>query len=160
VLLLLDEPAAGLRHKENRRSPTAAPAQNRRVSILLVEHDMEFVMGVTDRLVVMDFGTKLAEGTPATIQATRSCSRPISAASNERPILSLRASQSATAGSMPCAGIAPVEAGRIVTVIGANGAGKSTLLNAVMGVLPAHGEIIFDGRSQAGRPVEARVGAG
>jgi branched-chain amino acid transport system ATP-binding protein len=53
-----------------------------------------------------------------------------------------------------------VEAGRIVTVIGANGAGKSTLLNAVMGVLPARGEILFDGRSQAGRPVESRVGAG
>jgi branched-chain amino acid transport system permease protein len=38
------------------------------MTILLVEHDMEFVMGLTDRLVVMDFGEKLAEGRPADIQ--------------------------------------------------------------------------------------------
>jgi branched-chain amino acid transport system permease protein len=38
-------------------------------SILLVEHDMEFVMGLVDRLVVMDFGEKLAEGLPAEVQA-------------------------------------------------------------------------------------------
>ena len=39
------------------------------ITILLVEHDMEFVMGLTDRLVVMDFGVKLAEGLPSAIQA-------------------------------------------------------------------------------------------
>ena len=39
------------------------------MTILLVEHDMDFVMGLTDRLVVMDFGDKLAEGLPAAIQA-------------------------------------------------------------------------------------------
>jgi len=39
------------------------------MTILLVEHDMDFVMGLTDRLVVMDFGEKLAEGLPAEIQA-------------------------------------------------------------------------------------------
>jgi branched-chain amino acid transport system permease protein len=39
------------------------------MSILLVEHDMEFVMGLTDHLVVMDFGTKLAEGKPEAIRA-------------------------------------------------------------------------------------------
>jgi branched-chain amino acid transport system permease protein len=39
------------------------------MSILLVEHDMEFVMGLVDRLVVMDFGEKLAQGLPAEIQA-------------------------------------------------------------------------------------------
>jgi branched-chain amino acid transport system permease protein len=38
------------------------------MTILLVEHDMDFVMGLTDRLVVMDFGEKLAEGLPADIQ--------------------------------------------------------------------------------------------
>jgi branched-chain amino acid transport system permease protein len=39
------------------------------MTILLVEHDMDFVMGLVDRLVVMDFGEKLAEGLPAKIQA-------------------------------------------------------------------------------------------
>jgi branched-chain amino acid transport system permease protein len=63
VLLLLDEPAAGLRHNE--KAELAALLRRLRqegVTILLVEHDMEFVMNLTDRLVVMDFGTKLAEG--------------------------------------------------------------------------------------------------
>jgi branched-chain amino acid transport system permease protein len=38
------------------------------MTILLVEHDMDFVMGITDRLVVMDFGEKIAEGSPGEIQ--------------------------------------------------------------------------------------------
>ncbi len=65
ILLLLDEPAAGLRYKE--KVALAAVLKQLRaegMSILLVEHDMEFVMGLTDHLVVMDFGTKLAEGRP------------------------------------------------------------------------------------------------
>ena len=40
------------------------------MSLLLVEHDMEFVMDLTDRIVVMEFGTKLMEGTPAEVQAS------------------------------------------------------------------------------------------
>ncbi len=40
------------------------------MSILLVEHDMDFVMGLTDRIVVMEFGTQLIEGTPAEVQAS------------------------------------------------------------------------------------------
>jgi ABC-type branched-subunit amino acid transport system ATPase component/ABC-type branched-subunit amino acid transport system permease subunit len=69
LLLLLDEPAAGLRYLE--KQELAALLRNLRdegVTILLVEHDMDFVMGLTDRLVVMDFGEKLAEGLPAEIQ--------------------------------------------------------------------------------------------
>lgn len=69
VLLLLDEPAAGLRYKE--KQELAAVLDNLRkegMSILLVEHDMDFVMSLTDHIVVMDFGTKIAEGTPEEIQ--------------------------------------------------------------------------------------------
>lgn len=50
--------------------------------------------------------------------------------------------------------------GTIVTVIGANGAGKSTLLNAMMGLLPASGSVLLEGREQLGRPVAARVADG
>ena len=70
-LLLLDEPAAGLRHKEK-----AALAEVLRqlkaegLSLLLVEHDMDFVMKLTDRIVVMEFGRHLMEGTPAEVQAS------------------------------------------------------------------------------------------
>ena len=70
-LLLLDEPAAGLRHKEKQAlSQVLRQLRDEGVTLLLVEHDMDFVMGLTDRIVVMEFGTKLMEGTPAQVQAS------------------------------------------------------------------------------------------
>ena len=69
LLLLLDEPAAGLRFGEKEElAKLLRQLRQEGISILLVEHDMDFVMGLTDRLVVMDFGQKLAEGLPADIQ--------------------------------------------------------------------------------------------
>ena len=69
VLLLLDEPAAGLRLKEKEAlADLIRQLKSEGMSVLLVEHDMDFVMGLTDRLVVMEFGSKIAEGLPAEIQ--------------------------------------------------------------------------------------------
>ena len=69
VLLLLDEPAAGLRYKEKQElAKVLDQLRKEGMSILLVEHDMDFVMNLTDHLVVMDFGTKIAEGLPSEIQ--------------------------------------------------------------------------------------------
>ncbi|MFZ7208145.1 ABC transporter ATP-binding protein, partial [Bordetella avium] len=69
VLLLLDEPAAGLRYKEKQElAQVLEQLRSEGLSILLVEHDMDFVMRLTNHLVVMDFGTKLAEGVPAEVQ--------------------------------------------------------------------------------------------
>jgi ABC-type branched-subunit amino acid transport system ATPase component/ABC-type branched-subunit amino acid transport system permease subunit len=68
-LLLLDEPAAGLRLQE--KQALAALLRRLRaegMGLLLVEHDMDFVMGLVDRIVVMEFGQKIAEGLPAEIQ--------------------------------------------------------------------------------------------
>ena len=71
ALLLLDEPAAGLRHKEKQAlAEVLRQLRAEGMSILLVEHDMDLVMNVTDRIVVMEFGTKLMEGTPAEVQAS------------------------------------------------------------------------------------------
>jgi branched-chain amino acid transport system ATP-binding protein/branched-chain amino acid transport system permease protein len=71
VLLLLDEPAAGLRHQEKQAlAAVLRQLKGEGISILLVEHDMDFVMGLTDRIVVMEFGIKLTEGTPAEVQAS------------------------------------------------------------------------------------------
>jgi branched-chain amino acid transport system permease protein len=70
ALLLLDEPAAGLRYQE--KQALAALLNQLKadgMSILIVEHDMDFVMGLTDKLVVMEFGAKIAEGKPDEIQA-------------------------------------------------------------------------------------------
>jgi branched-chain amino acid transport system permease protein len=69
VLLLLDEPAAGLRYQEKRAlAELLRKLKSEGMSVLLVEHDMDFVMKLVDRLVVMDFGEKLAEGLPQEIQ--------------------------------------------------------------------------------------------
>ena len=69
MLLLLDEPAAGLRHMEKQRlAALLRQLRDGGMSVLLVEHDMGFVMDLADRIVVLDFGTKIAEGTPATIK--------------------------------------------------------------------------------------------
>lgn len=68
-LLLLDEPAAGLRHFE--KEALASLLRQLRaegMSVLLVEHDMGFVMALTDHIVVLDFGTRIAEGNPAEIR--------------------------------------------------------------------------------------------
>lgn len=70
-LLLLDEPAAGLRHKEKEAlAEVLKQLKAEGLSLLLVEHDMDFVMKLTDRIVVMEFGRHLMEGTPAAVQAS------------------------------------------------------------------------------------------
>jgi ABC-type branched-subunit amino acid transport system ATPase component/ABC-type branched-subunit amino acid transport system permease subunit len=69
MLLLLDEPAAGLRHMEKQRlAALLRELRDGGMSVLLVEHDMGFVMNLADRVVVLDFGTKIAEGTPDAIK--------------------------------------------------------------------------------------------
>jgi branched-chain amino acid transport system permease protein len=69
-LLLLDEPAAGLRYLEKRAlAELLRKLRDEGLSILLVEHDMDFVMGLVDRVSVMDFGQKIAEGLPEQVQS-------------------------------------------------------------------------------------------
>jgi len=68
-LLLLDEPAAGLRYKEKQAlGDLLKRLRGEGMGVLLVEHDMDFVMGLVDRVVVMEFGEKIAEGLPEDVQ--------------------------------------------------------------------------------------------
>ena len=69
-VLLLDEPAAGLRHLEKRAlSELLGQLRAEGLGILVVEHDMEFVMNLADRITVLEFGTVIATGSPAEVQA-------------------------------------------------------------------------------------------
>jgi branched-chain amino acid transport system ATP-binding protein len=70
TLLLLDEPAGGLNHEEieGLNQQIRALRDERALSILVVEHHMQLVMAVSDKVVALDFGRKIAEGTPAEIR--------------------------------------------------------------------------------------------
>jgi branched-chain amino acid transport system permease protein len=70
TLLVLDEPAAGLRRQEKLRlAELLRSLRADHLTILIVEHDMEFVMSLVDRIVVLDFGSKLCEGAPAAVRS-------------------------------------------------------------------------------------------
>jgi ABC-type branched-subunit amino acid transport system ATPase component/ABC-type branched-subunit amino acid transport system permease subunit len=66
--LLLDEPTAGMSPEETQRTAAFVRTLAGRVTIVLVEHDMEVVMGISDRITVLNYGQVLAEGTPAEIR--------------------------------------------------------------------------------------------
>jgi len=68
-VLLLDEPAAGMNMTESMTLlDTIAKLKDRGITILLVEHNVRLVMGISDRVTVLDFGKKIAEGTPSDVQ--------------------------------------------------------------------------------------------
>ena len=69
-MLLLDEPAAGLNHEESARlvGLLREICHRRSITLLLVEHDMDVVMTVSDRIIVMNYGEKIAEGSPSEVK--------------------------------------------------------------------------------------------
>ena len=68
-LLLLDEPAAGMNpHETEELDEVITRIRDRGITIILVEHDMRLVMGISDRVTVLNFGNKIADGVPQDIQ--------------------------------------------------------------------------------------------
>jgi ABC-type branched-subunit amino acid transport system ATPase component/ABC-type branched-subunit amino acid transport system permease subunit len=173
AVLLLDEPAAGL----SREDKVAVAALMRRIAdagiaVLLVEHDMGIVMGISDRVVVLDAGTPIAAGTPQAVQqdpAVRAAylgeghARPAARPSGEAPgkaLLEVGRLEAGYGAEPVLKGIdLSVRQGALVAMLGANGAGKSTLMRALSGLhRPVRGQVALEGEELAHLPAH-RVAA-
>ena len=151
VVVILDEPAAGLRALEKKiLSDLLQSLREDGMTIVLVEHDMDFVMNLVDRIVVMDFGAKITEGLPARNPRRRARAGSLSRRCRMTALLAVRDLHVAYGKIEAVTGVSlDMQAGQIVTVIGPNGAGKTTLLAALMGLLPSRGETRYEGATSA-----------
>jgi branched-chain amino acid transport system ATP-binding protein len=175
AVLLLDEPAAGL----SRADKEALANLIRRIAdagiaVLLVEHDMTLVMGMSDRVVVLDAGARIADGPPREVQQDaavrnaylgergriRAKSRRDAGATE--PLLATT-KLTAGYGAEPVLSAIDLEVRdrEMVAVLGANGAGKSTLMRALAGLhRPVGGQIAFGADEITSLPAHRVVARG
>jgi ABC-type branched-subunit amino acid transport system ATPase component/ABC-type branched-subunit amino acid transport system permease subunit len=159
-VLLLDEPAAGLMSSDkDALSGLLRRIADAGIAVILVEHDMRLVMGISDHILVLDAGKPIAAGTPnvirhdAKVLAAYLGAAETRTRSRERPWNGPRDAVLTAIDLVAGYGAAPVlqkvnievRPGEMVALIGANGAGKSTLMRGVAGLLrPVEGDIILD----------------
>jgi branched-chain amino acid transport system ATP-binding protein len=176
-VLLLDEPLAGLAAAERERVSKLVTTIAHHIPVLIVEHDIDRVLGFSQRVTVMNQGEVLMSGTPdavrcdARVQEVYTGSgtpavvgRAAGAAIEGPPLLRFER-VNAFYGKSHILNDASLDVrdGEIVALLGRNGAGKSTLLKALCGLLPpSSGTIEFDGRAIARLPAPeiARLGIG
>ncbi len=175
-VLLLDEPLAGLAAAERERVSNLIRNVAVNVPVLIVEHDIDRVLGLSQRVTVMNQGEVLMAGTPAEVRGDRRVQEvytgsgipPVtpgaSAEALGRTVLRFEAVNAFYGKShILHDATLDVREGEIVALLGRNGAGKSTLLKTLAGlVAPASGIIEYQGHNIAGMPAPdvARSGIG
>jgi ABC-type branched-subunit amino acid transport system ATPase component len=178
-VLLLDEPLAGLATAERERVASLVRSIAAHVPVLIVEHDVDRVLGLSDRVTVMNQGEVLMTGSPDEVRRDRRIQEIYTgtgasqvtrraaddAAIPDRPPLLVFENVDAFYGKSHILNGATLDVreGEIVALVGRNGAGKSTLLKTLAGLVPpASGRILYEGRAIAGLPAPeiARLGIG
>ena len=174
-LLLLDEPAAGMNPAEVEQiSRQIKELRDSGYTIILVEHQMPVVMGVSDRIIVVNKGQVLAQGTPREMQAhpeviaaylgeQEECEvTPKPSLAVGTPLLSLKGVEASYGPIKVLKGLdIDVYPGEIVCLLGANAAGKSTTIKTILGnVRASAGTIEFNGRRIEGWPTGRIVANG
>ena len=165
-VLLLDEPAAGLSSEDtDRLGAVVRRIAGLGLGVLIIEHDMRLIMGISDRIYVLDAGRLIAEGTPAEVQQNAAVRRAylgegeFEAVVGRVPGEARRTEALTVQGLTTGYGAAPVlegvsltvHEGELIALLGANGAGKSTLMRALVGLhRPIEGSVFFAGREIGG----------
>jgi ABC-type branched-subunit amino acid transport system ATPase component len=176
-VLLLDEPFAGLAAAERERVSQLVQKVAASIPVLIVEHDIDRVLGFSHRVTVMNQGEVLMAGTPDEVRADRRVQEVytgtgtppvtgrVSGGTRERAQLLRFSGVNTYYGKSHILHDATLDVreGEIVALLGRNGAGKSTLLKTLCGLVPpASGTIEYEGRNIAGTPAPdiARLGIG
>jgi ABC-type branched-subunit amino acid transport system ATPase component/ABC-type branched-subunit amino acid transport system permease subunit len=175
-VLLLDEPLAGLAAAERERVSNLVKSMSAQIPVLIVEHDIDRVLGFSQQVTVMNQGEVLMAGTPDEVRTDRRV-QEIYTGTGIPPVTG-RASEGASRAQVLRfervnafygkshilnEATLDVREGEIVALLGRNGAGKSTLLKTLCGLVqPASGRIEYAGRDIAGLPAPdiARLGIG
>ena len=156
-LLLLDEPLAGMSPRERVETVKLLKSISQGRTMIIIDHDMDALFELAERVTVLQEGRVLVEGTPEEIKANADrCRKPISAACTEcsrMSLLEVNGLNSYYGDSHILFDVAlRVERNEVVALLGRNGAGKSTTLKSLMGVVtPRTGKVMFDGADIAGR---------
>ena len=158
-VLLLDEPVAGMTDEETERTGELCNTLAGKHSVIVVEHDMDFVAGIARKVTVLHEGSVLAEGS-----MDAGAERPARDRSLSGPLTMLsdtRASINTTAAATRCATSASTFPAGCTTLLGRNGVGKTTLLKCLMGLVPVRsGTLALDGADITALTPHARARLG